>query len=183
MTTPSTNTGLQIARFGQAVVPSGAWCVLITRNISYVILLRVSSQTSLDRLSAESYPPKNKNSTLFSLKCVINRKKNHCPILALGLLKAWCDPHGLLLNPTCFSTYCLLLLKIGASSSMPLKVSVLLGGLALQMKWGQPRIVTSPKCFITLEWENTAQDPDSCPSLVGLGCRLWKAYPLMSRVI
>jgi len=55
-------------------------------------------------------------------------------MLAPGLLKAGFEPHGLLLSATCFSTYCLLLLTIDASSSLALEVGALLSGLALQVK-------------------------------------------------
>lgn len=32
--------------------------------------------------------------------------------------------------------------------------------------------MSNPKCFKTLKWENTAQDPGSCPGLVRVGLQV-----------
>lgn len=54
---------------------------------------------------------KDKTPIFCFLKRVINRTINHWPISTPDLLKAGFEPHSLLLDPTCFSTHCLLVLK------------------------------------------------------------------------
>lgn len=98
---------------------------------------------------------------------MINRKINHCPTWAPGLLYVGFESQGLFLMPTCLSAYYLMQPKIHPSCTVPLQQAAKLRGFILQMKWGCPRDATNPRSSLTLGQENPAQVLGSCTGSAG----------------